>query len=62
MQQSIHAREKHTVSLLLAESFKWRFHRPMNHTDERHKTADEWNFEKKFGRCNRFVKSADQYY
>ena len=39
---------------------KWVFHRPTNHADERHKTADEWNFQTIFGRCNRFAKSADQ--
>ena len=44
------------------ECLKGGFHRPMNHADERHKTADLNNFEKIFGRCNRFIKSADQYY
>ena len=29
---------------------------------EAYKTDDEWNFEKIFGRCNRFVKSAYQYH
>ena len=38
------------------------FHEPIPRANERHKLADQWNFEKIFGRCNRFVKLADLYY
>ena len=40
---------------------KWRFHRPTNHTDERHKMADWWNIEKNIGQCERFVWLAVKY-
>ena len=50
-----------TYSVLDKDTFwlKPGFHRPTNHTDERHKTADYWNFEKIIGRCDRFFWSAD---
>ena len=48
--------------LLHVTIIKWGFHRPANHAHERHKKANEWNFEKIFGRGNGFVKSDDQYY
>ena len=39
--------------------FRGGFHGPTNRTDERHKTADLWNFENIFNRYHGFVKSAD---
>ena len=42
-------------------SLKPGFHRPMNHADERHKTADLLDFENIFSWCQRFVESADLY-
>ena len=41
---------------------KWGFHTPTTDADERYKTADLWDFEKIFGQCYRFLKSADHYY
>ena len=35
------------------------FHMPTKPADERQKSADLWDFEKIFGRCNRFAKWAD---
>ena len=39
-------------NLTKCNPLKWGFHRTTNHADERHKTADEWNFDKIFGRCH----------
>ena len=52
---------KDIIPLDIFPGVKWGFHRPTNHADERYKMADLWNFEKIFGWCYRFVRSADQY-
>ena len=47
------------LTIFFTTCLKWGFHELTNPADERHKTDDLWNFEKIFGRCNRFAKSAD---